>query len=322
MTDPQHRPFALAIHGGCGVMSKADLPEREWQAARADLKRALQAGWSLLKQGASAVDAVEAAVIVMENSEHFNAGHGAALNTDGEHELDASIMDGHTGEAGAVAMTRAIRNPIAAARALMLSGETVMLGGAAADSFARHAGLAMVDQHYFTTERRVKALASLKNHVMAGTNAKASEAEKHGTVGAVALDAHGHLAAATSTGGFNNKPAGRIGDSAIIGAGTYARDGVMAMSGTGKGEFFIRHTVGHDIASRMRYLGESVDTASQHLVFTDLAPHNIGAGLIAIDANGAVAAPYNTAGMFRGWISTDGRMVVASHDELFESLAL
>jgi L-asparaginase / beta-aspartyl-peptidase len=321
MKNTQQNPIALAIHGGCGVMNKADMPESEWEAARADLKRALRAGWAKLTQGGSALDAVEAAVMVMEDSEHFNAGHGAALNTDGDHELDASIMDGRTGEAGAVAMTRAIRNPITAARALMHSGETVLLGGAAADTFAKKAGLTMVDQAYFTTNRRIKALASLKEHAKAGTAAKASEAEKHGTVGAAALDTHGHLAAATSTGGFNNKPAGRIGDSAIVGAGTYARDGVVALSGTGKGEFFIRHAVGHEIASRMRYLGESLNDASQHVVFTDLAPHDIGAGLVAIGADGAISAPYNTAGMYRGWIDTQGRMFVATHDKVFEEKA-
>ncbi|MVA26685.1 isoaspartyl peptidase/L-asparaginase (plasmid) [Agrobacterium vitis] len=318
MSDTQRSPIALAIHGGCGVMNKADMPESEWEAARADLKRALQVGWALLQQGASALDAVEAAVIVMEDSEHFNAGHGAALNTDGDHELDASIMDGHTLEAGAIAMARSIRNPICAARSLMHSGETVMLGASAADAFAKKSGLPMVGQSYFTTERRVKALASLKAHRAAGTDAQASEAEKHGTVGAVALDSHGHLAAATSTGGFNNKPAGRIGDTAVIGAGTYARDGVVAVSGTGKGEFFIRHAVAHEIASRMRFLGESLEDACQHVIFTDLAPHQIGAGLVAVGADGSVTAPYNTAGMFRGWIGPDGRMVVASHDTLFE----
>ncbi|BCH56864.1 isoaspartyl peptidase/L-asparaginase family protein [Agrobacterium vitis] len=318
MSNTQRNPMALAIHGGCGVMNKADMPESEWQAARADLKRALQAGWALLQQGASALDVVEAAVMVMEDSEHFNAGHGAALNTQGDHELDASIMDGNTLEAGAIAMARSIRNPICAARRLMHSGETVMLGASAADAFAKKSGLLMVEQSYFTTERRVKALASLKAHTAAGTAAQASEAEKHGTVGAVALDSHGHLAAATSTGGFNNKPAGRIGDTAVIGAGTYARDGVVAVSGTGKGEFFIRHAVGHEIASRMRYLGENLDDACQHVVFNDLAPHQIGAGLVAVGADGSVTAPYNTAGMFRGWIGPDGRMVVASHDTLFE----
>ncbi|MCM2294018.1 isoaspartyl peptidase/L-asparaginase [Allorhizobium sp. BGMRC 0089] len=308
--------IALAIHGGCGVMNKEDLSEAEWQAAREDLKRALQAGWSLLRQGASALDAVEAAVRVMEDSPHFNAGHGAALNTDGEHELDASIMDGSTGEAGAVALVRHIRNPVSAARALMESGETVMLGGAAADDFARRKGLAMVEQDYFTTERRKAALIAMKDHERAGTSAKASEAEKHGTVGAVALDIHGHLAAATSTGGFNNKPKGRIGDTAVIGAGTYARDGVVAVSGTGKGEFFIRHAVGHEIAARMAYLGENLKQASDHVVFTDLAPHRIGAGLVAVAADGTIAAPYNTAGMFRGWVLADGRLFVASHDEV------
>ncbi|MCF1448111.1 isoaspartyl peptidase/L-asparaginase [Agrobacterium vitis] len=318
MSDIKPNPIALAIHGGCGVMNKADMPESEWEAARTDLKRALKAGWTLLQQGTSALDAVEAAVMVMEDSEHFNAGHGAALNTDGEHELDASIMDGSTLEAGAIAMARTIRNPIRAARKLMHSGETVMLGASAADAFAQKSGLPMVEQSYFTTERRIKALASLKEHAKAGTAALASEAEKHGTVGAVALDSHGHLAAATSTGGFNNKPSGRIGDTAVIGAGTYARDGVVAVSGTGKGEFFIRHAVGHEIASRMQYLGENLEDACQHVVFTDLAPHHIGAGLVAVGADGSIAAPYNTAGMFRGWINPDGHMVVASHDTLFE----
>lgn len=309
--------IALAIHGGCGVMAKADLSEADWIAARRDLAAALRSGWAVLSAGGTSLDAVEAAVRVMEDSPHFNAGHGAALNAAGEHELDASIMDGRTLEAGAVALVRRIRNPVTAARAVMEAGDAVFLGGPAADDFAARAGLAMVEADYFTTDRRVKALAAMKAHAAAGTAAKASEAEKHGTVGAVALDGQGHLAAATSTGGYNNKPVGRIGDSPIIGAGTYARDGVCAVSGTGKGELFIRHAVAHELASRIAYLGESVTDAAARIIHRDLAPHKIGAGLVAIGADGSVTAPYNTPGMFRGWIGADGRLHVASHDEVF-----
>jgi beta-aspartyl-peptidase (threonine type) len=307
---------AIAIHGGCGVMAKLGLTEAEWAAARRDLAQSLRAGWQVLRAGGSAVEAVEAAIVVMEDSPEFNAGHGAALNSEGVHELDASIMRGSDLGAGAVTLVRRIRNPIRAARTLLDDGKEVLLGGSAADDFAAAAGLAMVEQGYFTTERRVKALASLKARGQQGTMMAASEAEKHGTVGAVALDAEGHLAAGTSTGGYNNKPPGRIGDSPIIGAGTYARDGVCAVSCTGQGEFFIRHAVGHEIASRMAYLGESLDTATHRVLHEDLAPYGIGAGLVAMDAMGHVAAPFNTDGMFRGWITPDGELTVATHKDV------
>lgn len=310
--------FALAIHGGCGVMAQLDLSDEEWAAARVDLGRALKAGWQVLTTGGSAVDAVEAAVVVMEDSPHFNAGYGAALNTNGEHELDASIMDGSTLAAGAITLANRIKNPIKAAHAVMRSEEMVFIGGDAANKFAQKAGLDIVAPDYFTTERRSKALASMKAHERAGTAAAASEAEKHGTVGAVALDANGHLAAATSTGGYNNKPTGRIGDSPVIGAGTYARDGVCAVSGTGKGEFFIRHAVGHEIASRIAYLGETVSQAADKMIHDDLKPHNIGAGLVAIGADGTITAPFNTDGMFRGWVSGNGHIFVATHSEIYD----
>ena len=241
----------IAIHGGCGVMAKLDLTEAEWEASRSDLATALRAGWRVLQAGGAALEAVEAAVVALEDSPNFNAGYGAALNADGEHELDASIMRGADLAAGAVTLVRRIRNPVKAARALLESGGPVMLGGVEADRFAERAGLAMVEPGYFTTERRVKALRSLQQRQLEGTIRSASESEKHGTVGAVALDRDGHLAAATSTGGYNNKPPGRIGDSPIPGAGTYARNGVCAVSGTGKGAIFIRHAIGHEIASRM-----------------------------------------------------------------------
>ena len=308
--------FALAIHGGCGVMAKLDLSEAEWIAARRDLGRALKAGYAVLQRGGNAIDAVQAAVVVMEDSPHFNAGHGAALNENAVHELDASIMDGKTLAAGAICASRRIRNPVVAARAVLEHGDMVMLAGPAADRFAEARGLAVEEQAYFTTERRKQALAAMKAHVAAGTQVAASESEKHGTVGAVALDQHGHLAAATSTGGYNNKPDGRIGDSPVIGAGTYARDGVCAVSGTGKGEFFIRHVVGHEIAARMAYLGEDVRTASVKVIIEDMKPHHIGAGLVAVGADGTVAAPYNTDGMFRGWVTEKGDFFVASHADV------
>lgn len=308
--------FALAIHGGCGVMAKLDLSEAEWIAARRDLGRALEAGYAVLERGGRALDAVQAAVVVMEDSPHFNAGHGAALNENGIHELDASIMDGATLAAGAVCASRHIRNPVLAARAVLEHGDAVLLAGPAADRFAEAQGLAVEEQAYFTTERRRQALAAMKAHAAAGTQAAASESEKHGTVGAVALDRHGHLAAATSTGGYNNKPDGRVGDSPVIGAGTYARDGVCAVSGTGKGEFFIRHVVGHEVAARMAYLGEDVDAAATKVIMEDLKPHNIGAGLVAVGADGAIAAPYNTDGMFRGWVTDAREFRVASHAEV------
>ncbi|TPW00972.1 MAG: beta-aspartyl-peptidase (threonine type), partial [Alphaproteobacteria bacterium] len=282
------------------------------------LAQSLRAAWAILARGGSAVSAVEAAVTVMEDSPHFNAGHGAALTEDGRHELDASIMDGATLAAGAVCAVRAIRNPVRAARAVMEKSDCVLIVGAAADAFARRAGLQIVDNSYFTTERRKQALAALKARKAKGTIAMATEAERHGTVGAVALDANGNLAAATSTGGFNNKPAGRVGDTPIVGAGTYARNGVCAVSCTGQGEVFIRRVAAYDIAARMHYAGQTLAQASDAMVFDVLASHKIGAGLVAVDGDGQVYAPFNTLGMARGWIQPDGAMHVATHKDAIE----
>jgi beta-aspartyl-peptidase (threonine type) len=304
---------AIAIHGGCGTLAPALMSEDAWAEARGHLAEALKAGWHILSAGGTSLDAVEAAVVVLEDSPHFNAGHGAALNADGFHELDAAIMDGATLAGGGVAGLRRVRNPVRAARAVMAAGESVLLAGDAADQFAERTGLAMVDNSYFTTERRVAALASLKARAERGTIGMASEAEKHGTVGAVALDGQGNLAAATSTGGFNNKPVGRIGDTPILGAGTYARNGVCAVSGTGQGEVFIRRAAAYDVAARMMYAGQSLEEATGTLVHEVLSSHRIGAGLVAIDTSGAVVAPFNTLGMYRGWIDATGEMVVATH---------
>lgn len=307
--------IALAIHGGCGTLPKAEMTDAEWAEAKAHLAKSLRAGWAVLAKGGSAVDAVEASVLVMEDSVHFNAGHGAAFNADGEHELDASIMDGSTLAAGALCAVKRIRNPVSAAKALMHRGDPLLLTGPAADAFAQTEGLDMVENEYFSTERRRKNLASMKIRELVGTAGEASEAEKHGTVGAVALDTHGHLAAATSTGGYTNKPPGRVGDSPIIGAGTYARDGRCAVSGTGKGEFFIRYCVGHEIASLIGYAGLSLKDAADRAI-AELTTHKIGAGLVAVGADGTIVAPYNSEGMYRGWVTPDGLVHVGTHADV------
>ncbi|MEO5701777.1 MAG: isoaspartyl peptidase/L-asparaginase [Casimicrobiaceae bacterium] len=308
--------IAIGLHGGCGTLEQSLQSAADWAESRQHMADALRAGWSILHNGGSALDAVEATVVVLEDSAHFNAGHGAALTEASEHELDASIMDGATLAAGAVCTVRRTRNPVKAARAVLDSGRAVLLAGMAADAFSELQGLEMVSNKYFTTQRRVDALRSLQEKEATGSFIPASEAEKHGTVGAVARDANGHLAAATSTGGFNNKPEGRVGDSPIIGAGTYARDGVCAVSCTGQGEVFIRRVAAYDIAARMAYGKEALYAAAHTVVFETLASHRIGAGLVALGAEGNPVAPYNTLGMYRGWITTDGQLIVATHEEL------
>ncbi|MBK9081475.1 MAG: isoaspartyl peptidase/L-asparaginase [Rhizobiales bacterium] len=310
--------LALGLHGGCGTLERSLMSEEAWAQSRAHMGAALKAGWAILAGGGRAVEAVEAVVVALEDSPHFNAGYGAALNENGRHELDASIMDGATLEAGAVCATTRIRNPIRAARKVMESGRAVLLTGAAADDFAAAAGLDIVAPDYFTTQRRVEALAKLRERGRLGTIVAASEAEKHGTVGAVARDGAGNLAAATSTGGFNNKPRGRVGDSPIVGAGTYARNGVCAVSCTGQGEIFIRRVAAYDCAARIMYGGQTLAAASDELVQKILASHDIGAGMIALGAEGDPRAPFNTIGMFRGWIGAARRIVVGAHEDLHD----
>ena len=308
--------IAIGLHGGCGALAHDLQSAEDWAESRQHMADALRAGWHILRLGGSALDAVQATVVVLEDSPHFNAGHGAALTESAEQELDASIMDGATLAAGAVCTVRRTRNPVKLARAVLDSGRVVMLGGVAADRFAELQGLEMVPNTWFTTQRRIDALRTLKEKEATGSFIPASEAEKHGTVGAVARDADGHLAAATSTGGFNNKLEGRIGDSPIIGAGTYARDGVCAVSCTGQGEIFIRRVAAYDIAARMQYAGQALDAAAHAVVFETLSSHAIGAGLVALGAEGNPVAPYNTLGMYRGWITTEGQLVVATHKDL------
>lgn len=311
--------MVIAIHGGCGTLARELLPAAEWDEVREHLARSLRAGWRVLSFGGSALDAVQAAVVVLEDSPHFNAGHGAALTHEASHELDASIMEGTQGRAGAVCTVRRVRNPILAARAVMEHSGCVLISAEAADRYAESQGLAMVDNAYFTTARRVKALADVQAGKAGASIRPISEADRHGTVGAVARDARGGLAAATSTGGFNDKPAGRVGDSPLIGAGTFARDGVCAVSCTGMGELFIRHAAAYDVCAQMQYGGQSLAEAADHLVHQTMKGHGIGAGLVSVDAAGRVHAPFNTLGMARGWITAEGRIVVATHEEVHDA---
>jgi len=282
------------------------------------MAHALRSGWSVLNAGGLALDAVQAAVLVLEDSPHFNAGHGSALTREATHELDAAIMDGRDGRAGAVGVVCRIRNPVLAARAVMEHAECVLLTGNAADRFAESRDLAMVDNGYFTTPRRTAALAVVKAASGASqvSTPQPTEADKHGTVGAVAIDSDGHLAAATSTGGFNNKPAGRVGDSPLIGAGTFARDGVCAVSCTGVGEYFIRHAAAYDVCARMQYLGETIDQACDRLIHQTMKAHRVGAGIVGVDAQSVVHMAFNTPGMARGWISPAGRILLGTHESL------
>jgi len=300
MTAPE---FSLAIHGGCGVLPRSTITEKFAADVRAALHASLAAGAAILRDGGSALDAVEAAVVVMEDAAVFNAGHGAAFNEAGGHELDAAIMDGRTLEAGAVTGARAMRNPIRVARGVMASGDFLLLQGDGADAFARHNGYDIVPQSYFGTDQRRQMLAEMKALTAEGQAAKANEAQKHGTVGAVARDRHGNLAAATSTGGYTNKPVGRVGDTPIVGAGTYANNATCAVSGTGKGEYFIRKVLAHEISARIQYLGHSLERATADMV-TELRDWQCGAGVVAVDRYGNVTLPYNTEGMYRGSITS------------------
>ncbi len=309
--------FALAIHGGCGVLPRREMsPDLERDFRRA-LRESLRAGQAVLARSGEAIDAVQAAVVAMEDSPLFNAGHGAVFNADGGHELDASIMDGQTLLAGAVAAARHIRNPIVAARLIMEKSDHLLLAGEGADRFAERNGLAPVPQSYFDTEWRRRALAEVKQMTRAALpDVKLSEAHKHGTVGAVARDKFGNLAAATSTGGYTNKELGRVGDTPIIGAGTYANNATCAVSATGKGEYFIRKVLAHEISARMAYRGDSLELAATSMVQNELPSFGSGAGLVAVDRDGAIVMPYNTEGMYRGSVAEDGAWQVGIYDDL------
>ena len=307
----------LVIHGGAGV-EPGDLSKDEEVAARKALEAALRAGHAQLKAGRPAVDAVGAAITVLEDAPQFNAGRGAVFTHDGRNELDTSLMDGASGKAGAAAGLHRVKNPITLARAIMDRSKHVMMVGDGAEMFAKEQGVALVDPEYFRTEKRwnqlQKALAEEKNAQASNTPLELPGKAYFGTVGALALDAQGHLAAGTSTGGMTNKRYGRVGDSPIIGAGTWA-DARCAVSGTGWGEFYIRSAAAHEICARVRLAGQSIGRAGD-AVINDVIPKAGGdGGAIALDAQGVAAFPFNTGGMYRGWIGADGVPHVAIYKD-------
>ena len=301
--------ISIAIHGGAGVISRATMTEENEKAYRADLERALDAGYAVLEAGGSSLDATVAAVRIMEDSPLFNAGIGAVFSHEGINELDAAIMDGATRKAGAVAGVRHIRNPIDLARMVMERTPHVLLTGEGAEEFALEQGVQLVPGSYFYTERRWKQLEEARRE-----DKLASADEDIGffsTVGAVARDRNGNLAAATSTGGMTNKRWGRIGDSPIIGAGTYADNNSCAVSATGSGEYFMRAVVAHEICARVRLTGASAADAAKDVVHGMLVEIGGDGGVIVVDRNGQLTLDFNTEGMFRAARDSRGRHEVA-----------
>ena len=288
--------FGMAIHGGAGTMPRAEMTSDAERRYRSGLQEALDASYEVLRGGGSSLDAVTRAVVLLEDNPLFNAGRGSVFTMDGRNELDASIMDGRTLKAGAVSGVTRIQNPVLLARCVMEQSEHVMLAGAGAEEFAGSQGFALVPQSYFHTPERWQQL----QRILGGERGLSGHTISHvGTVGAVALDGHGHLAAATSTGGMTGKRFQRIGDSPIIGAGTYADDRSCAVSATGHGEIFLRCVVAHDISARMRYGGRGVGAAVREVVFEELPAHKGEGGVIAIDNRGEIALEFNSEGMFR-----------------------
>ncbi|MBO9150983.1 isoaspartyl peptidase/L-asparaginase [Chitinophaga sp. MAH-28] len=312
--------YVLVIHGGAGTILKKNMTPEKEAAYRSALETSLKKGYDVLQAGGSSLDAVEAAIHVLEDNPLFNAGKGAVFTHDGRNELDASIMDGGTLAAGAVAGVRVIKNPISLARAVMEKSEHVMMAGRGAEEFAAQAGVEIVDTAYFRTQERwdglQKALAEdsakakldhsfIPSHKLGIQNID----NKFGTVGCVALDKKGNLAAGTSTGGMTNKKFGRIGDSPVIGAGTYANNSTVAVSCTGWGEFYIRNVVAHDLSAMMEYKGLSVEDAGK-AVIKKVGDLGGDGGLIALDKNGNIAMPFNTEGMYRGTVTKEGKIEV------------
>lgn len=314
----QIKKYVLVIHGGAGTIEPSRMTPKLEQAYKAKLKEALTVGYEIIQKDGSALDAVEKTIQVLEDSPLFNAGKGAVFTHEGKNELDAAIMDGESLRAGAVAGVKIVRNPISAARAVMEKSEHVLLARDGAEDFARQVGLTMVDPSYFYTKERWDGLqkALQQEAVQKKANETAVKLggghhdDKFGTVGCVALDNQGNLAAGTSTGGMTNKKFGRIGDSPIIGAGTYANNASVAVSCTGWGEFYIRNVVAYDVAALMDYRGLTVEEAAE-TALAKVAKSGGNGGLIALDKEGNLAMPFNTSGMYRGAISAEGELEVA-----------
>ncbi|WP_290495614.1 isoaspartyl peptidase/L-asparaginase family protein [Hyphomonas sp. UBA4494] len=296
---PTMTEWRLVIHGGAGVITREGMSPEKEAVYTAALETALEAGAAVLRNGGSALDAVEAAVIPMENDPLFNSGYGAVFTAAGTHELDASIMDGRNRNAGAVAGVTRVRNPIKAARAVMDKSEHVMFAGSGADAFAEAQGLDMVDNSYFDTDRRRQTLERVLEERVR------TAADRHGTVGAVAIDQDGNLAAATTTGGMTAKAAGRIGDSPLIGAATYAENGVCAVSATGHGEYFIRVGVAKTICDRVKLAGDGIESAAESAL-AEVAELGGDGGVIVLDGDGGYAFVFNSEGMYRGVVDASG----------------
>lgn len=303
MDEPQRQSeFGLVIHGGAGGITRDGFTPEQDAAYRESLSAALQAGYDILNNGGSSLDAVETVIRIMEDDSLFNAGRGAVFTSEGTNELDASIMDGSTLNAGAVAGVKRIKNPITLARLVMEESRHVMFAREGAETFGEQHGVETVPEDYFFTERRWQTLQRIRQ--------REAEQETGGTVGAAALDKDGNLAAGTSTGGMSNKRFGRIGDSPVIGAGTYANNNTCAISATGHGEYFIRSVVAHDISALMEYKGISLQEAAEHVIMEKLTDLGGYGGIISIDKHGNVAMPFTTEGMHRGYVLDDGDIVV------------
>jgi len=308
--DPPH--WALAIHGGAGGIPK-DLPAAEIERIRAALKEALQAGADVLAAGGDSLDAVQRTVHVMESSGVLNCGRGAVLNHEGFAELDAALMSGRDHRSGSVAALRHVANPIDLARIVMDRTPHVLIVGLGAEQLAREQGLPVMPDSYFVTERRRRELERALEAAKHPEKRAALPWQPMGTVGAVALDVHGNLAAATSTGGLTNKHYGRVGDSPIIGAGTFAENGVCAVSATGAGEYFIRYTAASEVCARVKYQGKDIGTAAREVIAQIKQAGGEG-GLIAIDGSGRIAMPYSSATMLRGASSSADRTLQVTVD--------
>lgn len=313
MAEPESQtPIAIAIHGGAGTIAKESLSPEQEAEIRATLEQALRAGHAILAGGGSSLDAVTRAVTLLEDSPHFNAGRGAVFNAAGKNELDASIMEGAGLNAGAVAAVHNVRNPILLARKVMSDSPHVMLMGEGAETFAREHGITFEDDAYFFNEYRWQQLQKARASDKAGATFLSETPDRwFSTVGAVALDRSGDLAAATSTGGMTNKRWGRVGDSPIIGAGTYADNRSCAVSATGHGEYFIRATVARDICARMQYGGASLAQAAEQVIEVQLTAMGGDGGIIALDPRANISLSFNTPGMYRGSIDAQGIVYVA-----------
>jgi beta-aspartyl-peptidase (threonine type) len=316
-------PIAIAIHGGAGTIRKANMTDDMEKAYQEKLNEALQAGYTVLQDGGTSTEAVVAAIKIMEDSELFNAGKGAVFTSDGRNELDAAIMEGKNRNAGTVAGITTVKNPVTAAVAVMNNSPHVMMIGKGAEKFAAEQGLEIVDSTYFYTERRFQQLQKIRETEKQQLDHSENQGSldirfpdrKFGTVGCVALDASGNLAAATSTGGMTNKKYGRVGDVPIIGAGTYADNQTCAVSATGHGEYFIRSVVAYDISALMKYKGMSVTEATDEVVNHKLVEMEGSGGVIAIDGKGNIAMPFNTSGMYRGAIDVSGKMYIGIYGD-------